>query len=413
MAIVAAAQTALDAARRVLDGRASPQSSREYQVELMRALVEQLATFSGTAVNSNATAALARAREILNGLATPHSSRAWEERLFAALCETIADFAALTGFAPKDAEYITNATNATLTAERVLTDNADIVKDVSVASQVAFLFADLAARTVMGRGASTSGHPGGIVAASGSGFALRENGLGALGFGELATAALLNNAVTDAKLRQSGACSLVGRSANSTGDVADIAAAANNQVLARKANALSFENVSDAMLSNMGACSVKGRSANSSGSPSDIAASTNSQYLQRASNALTFAVIPATDLPNQGSYSPTRSAEANMDANVTFATAYYTRVGDWVDVRGRFTANPTLTATATSFEMTLPVSSNIGAVGDVTGQSVCSAIAGMVAGITGSILNNTAVVAWISSDINSQTWEFRFAYKVI
>lgn len=45
------------------------------------------------------------------------------------------------------------------------------------------------------------------------------------------------------------------------------------------------------------ACSVIGRSANSSGAVADIAASANGQFLQRTSNALSFAAIASTDLP--------------------------------------------------------------------------------------------------------------------
>jgi hypothetical protein len=54
------------------------------------------------------------------------------------------------------------------------------------------------------------------------------------------TATIGNNAVTNAKLRQSSALSVIGRSANSTGDVADIAAGGNNQFLVTRSNVLGF-----------------------------------------------------------------------------------------------------------------------------------------------------------------------------
>jgi hypothetical protein len=53
-------------------------------------------------------------------------------------------------------------------------------------------------------------------------------------------ATIANNAVTDAKLRDSAALSVVGRSANSTGDPADIAAGSDHQVLRRSGTALDF-----------------------------------------------------------------------------------------------------------------------------------------------------------------------------
>lgn len=49
-----------------------------------------------------------------------------------------------------------------------------------------------------------------------------------------------NNQVTNAYLRDSGACSVIGRSANSTGDPADISAASDNQILVRRSSALAF-----------------------------------------------------------------------------------------------------------------------------------------------------------------------------
>ena len=56
----------------------------------------------------------------------------------------------------------------------------------------------------------------------------------------IATALLADNGVTNPKLRDSAAVSVIGRSANSAGDPADIAAGANDRLLARVADALAF-----------------------------------------------------------------------------------------------------------------------------------------------------------------------------
>jgi hypothetical protein len=56
----------------------------------------------------------------------------------------------------------------------------------------------------------------------------------------LPTAGLVDNAVTDAKLRDSAGLSVIGRGANSTGDPADISAGANHQVLRRDGSSLGF-----------------------------------------------------------------------------------------------------------------------------------------------------------------------------
>jgi hypothetical protein len=55
-----------------------------------------------------------------------------------------------------------------------------------------------------------------------------------------AITALENNQVTNAFLRDSGACSVIGRSANSAGDPADISAGSNGLILARLTNAVAF-----------------------------------------------------------------------------------------------------------------------------------------------------------------------------
>jgi hypothetical protein len=56
----------------------------------------------------------------------------------------------------------------------------------------------------------------------------------------LPTAGLIDNAVTDAKLRDSDGLSVIGRGANSTGNPADIVAGTNHQVLRRDGSSLGF-----------------------------------------------------------------------------------------------------------------------------------------------------------------------------
>lgn len=123
--------------------------------------------------------------------------------------------------------------------------------------------------------------------------------------------------------------------------------------------------------------------------------------------------IESLTVASSGTYTPTRSAESNLDSNVTMTVAQYMRVGSTVTVSGRFTADPTLTATSTSFEITLPVSSNLGAAQDVAGVAFCGSIAGQGAAIFGVAANDTAKFQWVSSDITSQTWSYIFSYQVI
>lgn len=134
--------------------------------------------------------------------------------------------------------------------------------------------------------------------------------------------------------------------------------------------------------------------------------------------AALFGVFQCDSITNDtglaaGVYTPTRSAEVNMGANVTMFEGQYMRVGNTVTCSGRFTADPATTLLATSFEMTLPVASNFGAVEDCAGVAFCGDITGMGAQISGSVANNTMVVSWIASNVTAQSWSFTATYQVI
>lgn len=116
---------------------------------------------------------------------------------------------------------------------------ADAVTDSKLRESVAL--------SVIGRSANSTGNPADISTTNASSAVLRESA-GFLGFGTVATAGIANDAITDTKIRNSAAVSVIGRSANSTGDPADIAAAANNTVLKRSSDTLSFASVVEADL---------------------------------------------------------------------------------------------------------------------------------------------------------------------
>lgn len=118
------------------------------------------------------------------------------------------------------------------------------------------------------------------------------------------TLGVATNGITNAMLRQSVAVSVIGRASGTTGDVADIQAGANDRVLRRVSNALDFGQltagmfpnaiITNAMLRNSAALSVLGRSANSVGAPADIAAGADGQVLRRASSVLGFGTLIST-----------------------------------------------------------------------------------------------------------------------
>jgi hypothetical protein len=104
-------------------------------------------------------------------------------------------------------------------------------------------------------------------------------------FGTVSTAAIANDAVTDAKLRNSGALSVIGRSANSTGDPADISGTASSDAVLRvSGTTLGFGTVATAgiaddavtnpKLANMAQATIKGRASGAgTGDPTDLTAS--------------------------------------------------------------------------------------------------------------------------------------------
>jgi len=66
--------------------------------------------------------------------------------------------------------------------------------------------------------------------------------------GAISTAAIQDNAVTNTKLRDSAAVSVIGRSAGSTGDPADIAASTDGHVLIRTSGTLGFGQIASASI---------------------------------------------------------------------------------------------------------------------------------------------------------------------
>jgi hypothetical protein len=145
-------------------------------------------------------------------------------------------------------------TSRTLTAGTGLTGGGDLTANRSFAVAANgvdnTLLRDSAALSVIGRSANSTGDPADIAAGSDA-QVLRRSGT-TLGFGTVATAGIANDAVTDAKLRNGAACSVIGRSANSSGDPADISAATNGHVLRRLSDALGFGQLDHTLLSTIG-----------------------------------------------------------------------------------------------------------------------------------------------------------------
>lgn len=117
------------------------------------------------------------------------------------------------------------------------------------------------------------------------------------------TAIVIDGSISNAKLRNSAALSVIGRSANSAGSPADIAAASDHQVLRRSGTTLGFGAVNLAQTnavtgrlpySNVtqgSALSVLGVTGNATADVASIAAGTDHHVLRRSGTALGFGLL--------------------------------------------------------------------------------------------------------------------------
>lgn len=158
---------------------------------------------------------------------------------------------------------------------------------------------DSAASSVIGRAGLTAGDPADIVATT-SGHVLKMTDTG-LVFTTITTNSIDDGAITDAKLRDSVGLSVIGRSVNTTGDPADIVAGTDGHVLRRSGTTLGFGTVAtggiadnaitDAKLRDSAGLSVIGRATNTTGDPADITAGTDAHVLRRSGTSLGFGQV--------------------------------------------------------------------------------------------------------------------------
>lgn len=137
-----------------------------------------------------------------------------------------------------------NLNSGTLLAARMPALTGDVTTTVgTVATTIAnnavtnAKAADMAANTVKANATAGSADPADLSVGTNT---VVGRVAGNIVAAQLATGQCADDAITDAKLRNSGACSVIGRSANSGGDPADISAGSNNQVLQRVSNALTW-----------------------------------------------------------------------------------------------------------------------------------------------------------------------------
>ena len=113
-----------------------------------------------------------------------------------------------------------------------------------------------------------------------------------------------------------------------------------------------------------------------------------------------------------GVYTPTLSNQNDI-VTLTIAQAQYMRVGSTVTVSGSFTAQVAFDESASTFEMTIPIASNIGAAEDLAG--VCSGnqnipTSGRVFGLP---TTDTAIVSFLGLAGVDVIYSYTFTYQII
>lgn len=176
------------------------------------------------------------------------------------------------------------------------------------------------------------------------------------------------NKVTDAMIRQSAGLSVVGRSANSTGNVADITASNDGEVLRRSGTAIGFgtiatagigdNQITNAKLATVATATFKGRTTAGTGNVEDLTATQATALLNAfvgdSGSGGTKGLVPA---PTTGD----ASAGKFLKADGTFAvpsasvdqSANYTWTGThiWNGVAATFKRDGIGTTNATSIEL--------------------------------------------------------------
>jgi hypothetical protein len=158
--------------------------------------------------------------------------------------------------------------------------------------------------------------------------------------GSGATWTIDTDAVTDDKLRESAALSVIGRSANSTGNPADIAAATDGHVLRRSGTSLGFGQVATAgiaddavtlaKIENIANARLLGNSSGVTQSPNEISV-TSPLSINTSINALEF-IAPGSDGQVYYRASGALTTSAAFAFNAGTATATLATGGDSVAV---------------------------------------------------------------------------------
>lgn len=222
---------------------------------------------------------------------------------------------------------------------------------------------------------------------------------------------LKQNAVTNAKLRDSLANSVIGRASGSAGDPSDIPIG-TNEFLVNRAGILGSgaleepdipaEIARDADVTVEIAAAIDGAITDLKAESDPFPVYMTAAEVTAATNALNIA---------SGIYTPSLTNVSNLDGSTAYQCQYM-RVGSVVTVSGKVDVNPTA-AGSTEVRLTLPIASNFGASEDCGGTAFAPGVAGQGAALLADVVNNAARLLFVTSDTLNREMCFSFTYRII
>lgn len=124
-----------------------------------------------------------------------------------------------------------------------------------------------------------------------------------------------------------------------------------------------------------------------------------------------------TSLPTAGTYTPTLGGSPTNVASTTIQDAFYVRIGSVVIVFGALVVDPTSAGAVTSFTLSLPIASTLGASWNLCGVGSWTSTpsgAAINVGIDADSTNNRAqFLFYTTSSALSATLSYVYGYRVL
>ena len=112
-----------------------------------------------------------------------------------------------------------------------------------------------------------------------------------------------------------------------------------------------------------------------------------------------------------GTYNPTTTNTTNATSS-SAEQSQYLRVGNTVVVSGRVSVQPTLGATATLIQVSLPITATFSQFSECGGSCINPGVAGDCAAIFANTTTMNANISWVSVDTSNHNRPFILAYLI-